>query len=101
MARTKQTVTEEAPQAQVDVPPRVVVRTVDMSLPVASVGPVVLRRLDLRMTDRQAQALRLLFDGLTAEGEAVRIPGNPTVSQTADALRWVLDKIADAVGLPL
>ena len=50
------------------------------------------RRLDCSLSPRERGALRLLFEGLTLEGETVR--GRP-INRTQDAIRWLLGALAD------
>ena len=61
-------------------------------------GAVVQHRFEgLRFTRRQAKALRCVFDGLQAEGEEVQLELKRPVRHIPDALRYLLDAIADAM----
>jgi hypothetical protein len=51
---------------------------------------------EMRLTRRQAVALRAVFDGCIAAG--VRTPQRRVVDSHAAAVRWILDAIADAAG---
>ena len=74
---------------------------VEVELPMVEHGQVILTRVECKLTQRQGRALRLLFDGLQAEGERVQLgTARDPVQQQHDGIRWVLDQIADAVGLP-
>lgn len=55
------------------------------------------RRLDAMLDPRQRKALRLIFDGLQLEGETLA-NGRP-LTRTQDAVRWMLDKAAEALEL--
>ena len=55
------------------------------------------RRLDCSLDLRQRLVLRLIYDGLQLEGETLR--GGRPVVKTQDAVRWLLDQAADAIGL--
>lgn len=68
-------------------------------IPVYDTGLPPLRRVDGQLTPRQARALRLLFDGLQREGATVRLGGVYPVRSHVDAIRWLLDQIADGQGL--
>ena len=69
---------------------------VELAVPVLEHGTALISRLDFRITPRQSKALRLLFDGLVAEGETIELGGMFPVSSQADGLRWVLDQVAEA-----
>lgn len=95
MTKTKQA---KAEKVEVTVPKTKTVH-VELTAPVLEHGSVMLRHLECKLTPRQSKALRLLFDGLTAEGETILL-GSPTpekITNQHDAVRWMLDKIADAV----
>lgn len=68
---------------------------VDVCVPTLVTGFHELRRIDIDLTARQAHAMRLVFDGLQAEGETVRLTGERPMRHPSDALRWILDQIAD------
>ena len=55
------------------------------------------RRLDCSLDARQRQALRIIYDGLLVEGET--LAGGKRIDRTQDAVRWLLDQAADALGL--
>lgn len=101
MSRTKsKPVSLETQKAEVKVEKSKTV-VVEITAPVVEHGKVFLSRVECKLTPRQARALRLLFDGLAANGERVQL-GNvrDPVQQQHDGIRWVLDQIADSVGLP-
>jgi len=91
-----------APEKQPEVVvPKSKTLVVEFAAPLAEHGKVVLTRVECKLTPRQGRALRLLFDGLSAEGETVRLGTKPEpVVQQYDAVRWILDKIADAASVP-
>ena len=63
---------------------------------------MIAQNLNCRITRRQGLGLRRLFDGLVAAGEGVRWGSSDrtdAVKDQPDALRWLLDKIADAAGV--
>jgi len=68
--------------------------SLNVDLPVLKHSNLYLTRVDMRITPKQGIALRRLFDGLQANGETVDLVSTVPVSSQADALRWVLDKIA-------
>src|SRR5690606_21257150 len=79
---------------------RLVPNVISATLPVANVGRVPCVRLDTRLTPRQQVALRRLYDGLQADDAQVNAGGCMVpVRNQADAVRWVLDQIADALDL--
>jgi hypothetical protein len=75
-------------------------RELAISVPILVTGFPELRRIDLVLTGRQARAMRLAFDGLQAQGEQVRLIGPRDMRMPGDALRWILDEIADEAGIP-
>jgi DNA-binding GntR family transcriptional regulator len=87
--------------SEVKVVPKSKTVTVDITAPVFEHGSVMLRHAEFKMTPRQSRALRLLFDGLVAEGETIRLAGPQPEKITSqhDAVRWVLDRIADSTGI--
>ncbi|MBX3467174.1 MAG: hypothetical protein KF878_09795 [Planctomycetes bacterium] len=72
---------------------------VTIDVPILQTDFPVLRRLDLRLTQRQATALRLVFDGLQRDGETIQLEGVRPVRAHGDAIRWLLDQVADEVGV--
>ena len=78
--------------------PKTMPGEVELNVPVLDHGTVLMKHVDFRMTVRQSRALRRLFDGLVAEGQTILLGGVTPEKIVAqyDALRWVLDKIADA-----
>jgi hypothetical protein len=89
--------TPAAPAPAVAAVPQTQPRGLALELPVARHGSVKLGRIECKLTPRQSTALRLLFDGLQARGATILLGGTkpePITSQH-DALRWVLDQIAD------
>lgn len=80
--------------------PRTTAATVVIEAPVARHGDVTIGRLEGRLTPRQGLGLRLLFDGLVSRGATIKIGGTPDkVATQADAVRWLLDQVADQVGI--
>jgi len=81
--------------------PKLETKTGDVTIivPVLDTGFPLLSRIDLRLSERQARALRLVFDGLQAEGEECVVTGDRSVPlrMPGDAIRFMLDQIADAV----
>lgn len=73
--------------------------TINLELPLLEHGGFAATRIDTRLTPRQAKAMRLVFDGLVARKEQVRLVGLSPVRQQVDALRWILDRVADQAGL--
>ncbi len=76
-----------------------------IGVPVADLGPDVycMRRVDIDVSLRQAKAMRLAFDGLQLAGETVQMPGISSprpVTRPTDAIRYMLDQLADEYGLP-
>lgn len=76
----------------------------EIVVPLLDMGGEVycMRRIDIDISARQAKAMRLAFDGLQSEGETVQLPGissDRPVSRPTDAVRYMLDRIADAYGL--
>lgn len=53
------------------------------------------------LTHRQGLALRCLMDALDSEGELVRLNRMRPVKCHTDAVRWILDLIADTAGVPV
>lgn len=74
--------------------------SIDLVVPVLDTGFPELRRIDLVLTARQSKAMRMVFDGLQANGEQIRLVGKREMRLPGDAVRWLLDQIADEVGLP-
>lgn len=77
----------------------------EITVPMLDMGPDVycMRRVDIDISPRQAKAMRLAFDGLQFVGGKVQLPGLSTerpVSRPTDAIRYMLDRIADVYGLP-
>lgn len=75
---------------------------VELTCPVLEHGNVFLSRVEhCRLTPRQSRALRHLFDGLVAEGATIKLAGPHPEKVTAqnDAVRWLLDQVADAIDL--
>ena len=103
MTTTNTKATKKKPEGAQEVPvPKSKTKAVEMTVPVLEHGSVLLSRVEhCRLSPRQSKALRLLFDGLVAEGETIRTVGEHTekVSGQNDAVRWLLDRIADAAGL--
>ena len=54
------------------------------------------RHVDFRLTPRQATALRLVFDGCDTE----RLESGCRVANANDTVRFILERIADAAGVP-
>lgn len=100
LTNTKPTATKKRPEeAQV---PKSKTKAVEMTVPVLEHGSVLLSRVEhCRLSPRQSKALRLLYDGLVAEGESIRTVGEHQEKVTGqnDGVRWLLDQIADAAGL--
>lgn len=85
--------------------PRSEPEAVSIEMPVIEHGKVISEHLTGKLTPRQGRGLRLLFDGLVATGETVRYAKDPgarrdPVKDQPDAVRWLLDRIADAAGVP-
>lgn len=80
-----------------------VAEIVSLTLPVANVGRVPCARLDTRLTPRQQTALRRLFDGLQVDDAQMHLGvvggGMSPVRTQGDAVRWLLDQVADGIGL--
>lgn len=77
-------------------------KAVEVTVPLLEHGVVLLSRVEhCRLSPRQSKALRLLFDGLVAEGESICTVGEHMEKVTGqnDAVRWLLDQLADAAGL--
>ncbi len=68
-----------------------------ISVPTYESGLYRHRRLELRLNKRESITLRSIFDGLNDSAE--RLPKNKPIRNQQDALRWVLNKIADEMGL--
>ena len=66
----------------------------DIYAPILNTGMHGTKRIDLRLTRRQARALQLLFDGLTSEREEVQLHTLRPIKHHGEALRWLLDRIA-------
>lgn len=100
MSKRKATTTME-PKEEARVPKSKTIE-VDITLPLAEHGRVILTRIECKLTSRQGTALRYLFDGLVAEGQKIQLAGQSRdpVRLQPDALRWLLDRIADGVSLP-
>jgi hypothetical protein len=96
-ATTKKAATPKPVPVEVKVPKTKTV-SVDITVPVLEHGSVLLRHMEFKLTPRQSKALRLLFDGLVAEGETMLLGGTSPekITTQPDALRYILDKIADA-----
>ena len=54
------------------------------------------RHVDVRLSTRQATALRLVFDGCDLE----RLESGCRVANANDTVRFILERIADAAGVP-
>lgn len=82
--------------------PKSKTKAVEFTVPIIEHGSVLLSRVEhCRLSPRQSKALRLVFDGLVAEAESIRTVGEHREKVTGqnDAVRWMLDQIADAAGL--
>jgi hypothetical protein len=71
--------------------------TVTIDVPTWDTGLPVLSRLDGKLTQRQARALRAIFDGLCRDGETVQLGAEHPVKAHMDAVRWLLDRVADEI----
>lgn len=72
--------------------------TFDLAVPVRDISNMPsLSRFELRLTGKQARAMRRLFDGLVSAGETVDLDRTQRpVTKIPDALRWLLDRVAEA-----
>ena len=66
-------------------------RTVALSLPVHQTDGFMGRRIDMRLSTRQAVAHRRVFDGLRAEHAMLR--DGHHIDAPPDVVRWILDHI--------
>ena len=94
---------DEVHRSPVTRAPKAEAAIVTLTVPVLEHGRPVVSYLQARLTPRQSRGLRLLFDGLHNMEETVRYGSRqarrePVTSQ-ADAIRWLLDAVADAAGL--
>ncbi|MCO5167866.1 MAG: hypothetical protein M9894_16095 [Planctomycetes bacterium] len=92
---------QQQKQQQVEAP-RSRSTSIELVAPVLDHGVVEISRIDCRITPRQGRALRLLTAGLEAEGLGVRLGGDvrEPVQTPLDAIRWLLDQIADVTEAP-
>lgn len=97
MRRKHRTVTDEDVTTETMDVPRARTAVVDLSAPVVQTAAVRIQHLNFRVTARQSVALRMLFDGLVAEGARVNLASSEPVERQHDALRWILDRVADQV----
>lgn len=73
------------------------IHDIEVSAPVRVIQDVpILRRLDINITTRQAIGLRVLFDGLQFMGAEVQLTAKRPVKNLGDAVRWLLDEVANA-----
>lgn len=70
---------------------------VSLHIPTHITGYPTLQRLDGRLTLRQARALRAIFDGLQRDGAEVQLTGRYLVRNHIDAIRWILDRVAESL----
>lgn len=72
-----------------------------LEVPTLIHGSVTISRLDTVITTRQARGLRVLFDGLVANQAEVRLAGSKPsrVESQYDAIRWMLEQVADLAGV--
>ncbi|HEY1600460.1 MAG TPA: hypothetical protein VGG64_12710 [Pirellulales bacterium] len=68
--------------------------TIDIPIGTMREDAYRLRHVDVQFTDRQSRAMRRLFDSLDATGE--RLENKKRVCSGADALRWLLERVAAA-----
>lgn len=86
----------EAEAAEAEVEP-VALRSVSVSAPmVLEVSGYVGRHVEARLTAKQGEALKKLLEGLKAE--FARVEGGRAVSSTADAVRWLLERLGEEMG---
>ena len=71
----------------------------EVVVPILEHGSALIERMDFRLNPRQSAALRRLYDGLVSEGEQVDVVMSEPVATQYDALRWLLDRIADGAGI--
>ncbi len=85
------------PTAADPLEPEALTARIRLEMPVGKVSDAyATRRLDCSLRPGERNALRLLFEGLTLEGETVR--GRP-INRTQDAIRWLLGALADRLEL--
>ena len=70
---------------------------VDLSLPTMDSGYYQVRRLQTYLGPRQRKALRCIYDGLQYNDD--RLKNDKPVKTQHDVVRWMLDKVADELGL--
>lgn len=102
---TTTTVAAKVPDAPKPKPEPAKPSAVNVSVPVHDMGgeAYCMRRVDVDVSARQAKAMRLVFDGLQYTGKTVQLPGIETyrpVARPTDAIRYLLDQIADAYDIP-
>ena len=66
-------------------------QTVNLKLPVDQTDGFMGRRIDMRLSTRQAVAHRRVFDGLRAEHAMLR--DGQHIDAPPDTVRWILDQI--------
>lgn len=66
-----------------------------IEIPVRPFDPNIYRtnQLHLRLTQRQADAMRVIFDGL--HDAKAKLESGKHVDSPADAVKWILEKVAD------
>ena len=67
----------------------------ELPLPFQCTGDYISRRLDLRMSMREAMAYRRVYDGLRADHAT--LPNGQHVDNQADTVRWILNRIYDEI----
>lgn len=72
----------------------------DLRVPFKTEGTFPIRsNFAITLTPRQAKTLRGLFDALITEGETIKLTAERPVRMHEDAIRWLLDRIADEAGV--
>jgi len=73
---------------------------VGIDVPVLETQFPIISRVDIALTRRQSYALRAVFDGMQSAGEKVQLTALRDPRGPNDGVRWLLDQVADKLGMP-